>query len=816
MVRLPPEPTPLVGRVADIERVVHLFEGEGARLVSLLGPAGIGKTRLALACARATSDVETRFVDLTAAHGDEDVCTEVAAVLGVDLSAVADALAALGPTLLVCDNFEQALVAAPRLVSWLDRAPALRLLVTSRARLQVSAEVVHRVGPLPEAEELFVRRARSVRPSFVADAALADLLARLDGMPLAIELSAARMAVMSPAQLLARLDRDVLVGERTLRGALDSSWQLMSGPAREALARCGVFRGGFDLDAAEAVLGEGAIDRVQALVDQSLVRVVETPLGPRFAMYEAIRAYAVERLEAKGPAQSAHATWFLAAAEARRLAIDGPDGRTARSWLATERENLLAIREARPDLAEQVLWLLDPVLAARGPFGLHERWLDDALAARPSARGHLLRGALRRRRGRLDAAVADLERAVDLADGAVAAQARLELGIAVFEQGDHARAQNLHTEALERFRGLGDVRGEGCALGGMAIIDHERGRVDDAQTRYERALRLLREAGDERSVAVFLSNLGDLHLEHAQPGEARANYRRAKEIADGLGDARLAGVVLGNLGAVALDEGRHDDAVRLRDEAVECLRRVGDRRMEAVFTGYLGAALHARAEARDDADERTSARARYDAAIAHLEGRYAALFRAYRAALQTPEVARAALDALAGEADPVVTAVVALQRGRLDLASGAVDAARARLSGAVVASDDVRFARRLLSAALPDAPSRAGTAALVVEGALIAPPDGAAFDLARRPTLGRVFEGLLAQRLEAPGEPLDLDALLAAGWPGEKVLPDAAANRVYVAIATLRKLGLRSVLLSRELGYLLDPDVDLRVKGGRS
>ena len=578
---LPAEPNPLIGRAIELDRVAADL-AMGRRLITITGPVGMGKTRVARAAARACR-WPVVAVDLGAATGEDELVASVAEALAVGLAPhgdaatwVGDALAGRGDLLLLLDPFEAVVEAAPVLAAWLAAAPGLRVLVASRVRLRLAAEGVHPLGPLPEALALFAERARAVWPEFEVDDDARALVARLDGLPLALEFAAARAALVGSRALLERLDLESLGADRR------------DVPARQAT----------------------------------------------------------------------------------------------------------------------------------------------------------LRGAL-----------------------------------------------------------------EARVVGSQAILAHERGAADDAQILYEQALRVLRRVGDARAEAILVSNLGDLHLEQGRPAEARARYGRAEALLDALGDARVAGVVRGNLGAVALDEGRAEEAEALRREAVAAMGRVGDRRMEAVFRGYHGVALHAlgRGEA---------ARAAYDGAVAGVEGRFAALFAAHRAVLDLEGggdlgAAEAALDGAAQGADSALAAVVAVHRGHGALRRGDAEGARTCLATVGSPSDDLRFARRRLAAALDADLGGPSVAPLRLSAHGAVPPDGPAIDLERRPTLRRVLDGLVLRRRTAPGQPMDLEALLAAGWPGERVQPQAAANRVYVAIATLRKLGLRDVILSREDGYLLDPEVPL-------
>lgn len=828
---LPGETTPFIGRVADRARLAALFD-EGRRLVTVLGPAGMGKTRLAL---RFLAERAGRglFVDLTEVTAAEGIEGAVASALGATVSPgqpLGPLLAAQGPLLLVCDNFEQLVAHGPLTVGrWLDAAPALKVLVTSRERLGLGPEVVHVIEPLApdEALALLLQQTRALRPDFDPDpdtrGHLAELAARVEGIPLALELAASRLGVLSPEALIGRLAdrfavlrgarRDVTGRQATLWGAIDWSWRLLSGEEQAALSRCTVFRGDFDADAAEA-LGVD-LETAQALADKSFLRALP---GGRLGLFESIREFAAAHLEreARAEAEVRHEAHYLALGEAAAAGVHGPDGLRCRARLVVAQTQLVAVLERaleRRDAmaAVRTLASLHPVLTTRGPFEAHLRWLDMAvgLAAGTAveARALWLRGQLRRLRGRLAESHEDLrtaaERATAAGDRPLLAEILAEAGIVAHEMGELTLAGTLHDEALAIFRARGDRRGEGRALGSLAILNHEKGDVDAAQLGYERALNCVGAVGDSRSEAIFLSNLGDLHLEQGRLEEAREHYLRSRTALERLGDRRTAGVVTGNLGAVSQEEGRLDLAASQREAAVDAMRAVGDLRMEAVFRGYLGCALH-------EAGDVAGARAAYREAVEVLDGlsdrHFAALFLAHGAALAAATGERAAalrdLDRASVLGEAGVAALVEIHRGHLE-------DGQARALAASPRTDDERFALRLLRRALGavEPVSAAPERVLVVDAGRrrLTPPGGEAADLARRESLWRVLEGLLAEHAAHPGRPMPVEAMLAAGWPGERVLRGAAANRVYVAVATLRSVGLRDVLLSREGGYCLDP-----------
>ena len=938
------EHTSFIGRAADLERLEALYDGQGQRLVTLLGPAGIGKTRLSRRYGATQQWAgSVWFCDLSPATDLEGLCAVVASALGVTpppsaddeelLDVLAEALHGKGQALLICDNVEQVIQGAARAVeAWLTGAPELRFLVTSRERLRLPAEVVHELDHLSlpeegehpsEAVELFVERARQVRPGFSPteeDApVLATIVRQLDGLPLAIELAAARMRVLSPSALLERMgDRFALLRgthrgadprQATLWNALEWSWRLMSPWERRTLAQCAVFRGGFTLDAAEAVVqlsDQSApliMDVVQSLCDKSLVRTWEVAGGElRFGFYASVQAFAEKQLEAEGVDREALgerlARWALSAAERQAARAYGPAGREALAWLARERDNLSAVahealRRGDRSTALRALATLDPLVTSQGPYTHHLELLTRAMALDGEAEASLraraleMRGNLRRLRGQLDEALEDLGEALPLAreggDRAVEGSVVANLGIAVHERGRLDEAQALHAEARSIWAELGDRRREGRALGSLAILHQEQGRLDEAERCYQRALSIFKDEGDRRSEGIFLINLGELYKEQHHLPLARHHYAQALDIVQGLGDRRLEGVVMGNLGGIAQEEERLDEAQTLRERAVALLREVGDRRLEGVFTGYLGALHHARRHPERARDLYQDALTRLaEAGDRRFEGIFLGYLGAAEADLARAEAAKAAFarseERLVELGDPLLLTALALHRVHLQIATARAqerldDARRHRelarqmmisalRSGPGAAdeggaspgdpeatpaarSDEVRFALRLLEQhlealgdELPEEPvSRdvavreaapegaasgdeasgdeaeppAGALWVGRDGRAFRLPDGETVSLGRRRAPRLILQRLVELRLDEEAESLSVYELMEAGWPGEKLHPEAGTNRVYVAVTTLRNLGLRDLLVYRDEGYTLDPSVPVAV-----
>lgn len=863
-----------VGRRAELREIGELF-GRGERLVTVVGAAGMGKTSLARRFLETGGAGGGVFVGLEGARSAEDVVRAVAAAAGagagggaVSGEEVGEVLAGragraggAGGLLLVLDNLEQVLDGAAGWIgAWLGAAPQLRVLATSREALRIEGEVVLPLGPLAvdgelaesEAAALFLERARAARPDLVPQGealrAVGELVRRLDGIPLAIELAAARISLLSPAEILGRLDaplallrgrrRDQGGRQATVEGAVQWSWELLGAAERSVLSQASVFSGSFDFGAAQAVVRVSAaggaeppdlLELLQSLVERSLIRVDRER---RMSLFLVIRAFAAERLttQERRAVRERHARWAVATGAELARGFHGAAGAEARAGLGAMESELVAVVEGASGQAPDALAALHPLWVTRGPLQRYAQWLvrvgEGLEPGARSARRRLHLGALRRVQGRLPEAVAELTAAAEeaRAHGALAelAEAQAELGISEHERGDLAAAERWQRLALAGFEALGDRRGEGRVLGSLAIGLHERGEADEAVAGYEAALRQLRAAGDERSVGIFLSNLGDLHLEQGRLRAARDHYERARAALRQVGDLRIAAVVTGNLGAVLQDEGDLDAAARARQEAAEALGLLGDRRMEAIFTGYVGAARHALGAL----DEALPC---YESAAARLteagDRRFATLFTAHQGAAALAggdadagrRLLKAAAAAAAELADPEVLAVIRCHWGQVAVAEGQTEEARRILAEAQADAghDDLRFSARLLQAAIdPDSrpwrPEGARALLTRADGGALTSPEGARVDLSRKPTLRRVAAALLVARREHPGLPLGVEELLSAGWPGETPVGGSGANRVYVAIASLRKLGLRSVLLSQDEGYLLDPAIPLQ------
>jgi predicted ATPase len=620
--------SPLIGRQREVAAVQHLLGDEGARLVTLTGPGGTGKTRLALAVAEGIAERYRDgvwFVDLAPISDPNLVASSIADALGIrgrGTAAVTDALRdhlQAREALLILDNFEQVLSAAPLVVSLLTACPDLRVLTTSREPLRLRGEREFPVTPLPlpDAVALFVERARAVQPEFAASGDLAhavsEICARLDGLPLAIELAAARTRLLPPGAMLARLERrlhvvasgprDLPARQQTLRRTIDWSHDLLTPEEQHLFARLAVFVGGRTLEAIEAVcnadgaLADDVLDGVESLVGKNLLRQTEGVGGePRLVFLETINEYARERLEASGEAVSlrrAHAEYYLALAEASLPGLIGPEQGQWMARLVEEHDNLRAALGSARDLGENELWLqLAGALWRFWDLRFHHRegqaWLEAALAAD--------RGTLPVVRAKALAGVANLVRA----------------------QGDLIQAAAYQDEALGLFRAAGDQLGIARTLNDLANTVGDRGDFAGAIALYEESLTVAREIGASWECACALHNIG--LTAHLLDDNERADALLAEAVTQWLqlGDEVSRARTLDVSGEVAQCRGATEQAVALHEESLALRRDFGDRHGVALSLSNLGLTLLARSEGqRARASLQEALRLYHEAGIRH-------------------------------------------------------------------------------------------------------------------------------------------------------------------------------------------------------
>jgi predicted ATPase/class 3 adenylate cyclase len=597
---LPVQPTPLVGRERELSEVLELLAA--SRLVTLTGAGGSGKTRLAL---QAAAELVEEFKDgvwwisLAALREPELVEPTVAQVVGAR-DGLADHLRGK-QTLLLLDNFEQLLPAAPAIADVLAEAPELRLLATSRERLAIAAEHEYQVPTLVPAEAvaLFTTRARQLKGDFKPDEHVEEICRRLDGLPLALELAAARVKVLPPAQILARLGksldllatgaRDAPERQRTLRATIEWSYDLLADAEKELFARLAVFAGSFDLEAAEGVCDAG-LDTLASLVDKSLLRHTQ---DGRFFMLETIHEFAAEKLDGSGemrPSRDRHLEWFLAQA---RAAEEQLVGATLGHWLdrlAPDHDNLSAavrwsFEKGNAELALELVGRLWRFYEARGyqregryilERGLgHADQVTDLVRAKAAyslARLVDNEGEYEEAKRRFEESIASFRAAGDPV-GAV--RSLSDLGFTELELGNNARSESIAAESVRLARELGDTWLLSGALNNAGHVAMSQGKLDRARNHYAESLRLRREIADLRSVANSLNSLGWLEMTVSNLARAKAMLEEALDVARQIDDTESIAMALGNLGHVELQRGEHARAKAHLRDALALSRELG-------------------------------------------------------------------------------------------------------------------------------------------------------------------------------------------------------------------------------------------------
>ncbi len=628
----PIPPTRLIGRDRETTAVVRLLQQADVRLLTLTGPGGVGKTRLALAALAALRDAHpdgVAFVDLAPLRDPALVAPTIARALGLHAVVGVQEPRALLATwlrertlLLTLDNFEQVAAAAVLLAELIVECPRLTALVTSRTALRVRAEQQFRVPPLalpdpawdasPDhvadspAVQLFVARAQAVRPHFALRttdaAAVAEICQRLDGLPLAIELAAARVALAPPTALLDRIKRrlasfdgarDLPARQRTLRATIDWSYDLLDPGERQLFARLSVFVSGATLEAVEVVCGQrGApdvLDGLASLVDKSLLQRVDAGGESRVQMLETLREYAGDRLAASGEddiLRHVHAAYYVALAEAAEQALLGPEQALWLERLEREIDNLrsaLAWTRARAagpiatdsDLGLRLMGASWRFWHAHGRLSEGRRWLEDLLA---------LQGLPR-----------------DDAATAIRAKALHGAGWLTCEQGDYTQGVMLYEESLALWQRLDDKRGIAAALRELGIVANVRGDAR-ALPLLEESLALSRELGDASGIAAVLSYLGVAAFTQSRLEQAAALFEESLALGRERGDTRAVAYGLFMLGNVAHGQGEDTRATALLEESLTLSRETEDTPTSA----YALTLLAYMARARGDLDRATA------------------------------------------------------------------------------------------------------------------------------------------------------------------------------------------------------------------
>jgi predicted ATPase/class 3 adenylate cyclase len=582
---LPVVSSPLVGRAQELDELVAILSN-GTRLLTLTGPGGTGKTRLALQVAAelvGTLHDGVFWVPLAGLYDPALLAAEVAQTIGAP-----DDLGGFlrdRELLLLLDNFEHLLDAAPAVSAALASSGGLRVLVTSRTPLRVSAEREYRLDPLPtdDASTLFVERARGIGREVARDDTVGAICRRLDGLPLAIELAAARTKLLAPERLLERLEsvlplltggaRDAPERQRTLRATIEWSYDLLDDSGKKLFARLSVFAGTYLIAAAEEV-GDADLDGLAALVDTSLLK----PIGDdRLLMLETIREFAREKLDASDEAaelRERHARFFSALAEeayahrfeaevewSARLDADHDDLRVALHWLESNDE------DGAVALAGALGWYwLSRGLLAEGSGRLAGVLEGSQATDRARARALTASGALRARHGDVPGGRAQLEEAVELwrelDDRDELASALDVLGwLLIYDAGSDAAALEAFERSLELRRQLGDPAGEIRALVGVAQMLVALGESGRAEAMSRDLLEMA--DGDPRTEHYAFHFLADCALIRGDTEEAEERYRESLRAALPLGDVIETGFEVEGVAMAAAGNGDFERALRL-------------------------------------------------------------------------------------------------------------------------------------------------------------------------------------------------------------------------------------------------------------
>jgi predicted ATPase/class 3 adenylate cyclase len=609
---LPQQLTTFIGREQELKAAAELLRN--ARLVTLLGMGGLGKTRLSLQIAADALDTYPDgvwFVDLAPIRDASLVPSVVATTLSVQEEAGRPLIQTLRghlksrKTLIILDNCEHLIDACASIANaLLQAAPQLRMIATSREALRVPGEQVYQVSPMPapdrsagveallrsDAVRLFVDRARLHKATFElveAEApAVAELCTRLEGIPLAIELAAARMRTLSVADINTRLrdrfklltggGRVLLERQQTLRALVDWSYDLLSAGEQVLFDRLCVFAGGFDVASAEAVCGveplagDDVLDLLTSLVDKSLVTLDETAADSRYRTLETIRDYAREKLQARGEADAIavrHCDYFLTMAKAANKGMKGPE---QPQWIGRAEAELDNLRAA---IALALEGRVDPVLAVKLVVALQSFWL--------------LRGYCTEARGYVRAALAKAP--VTASD--VAHAHALYVGAALAAgQGDHAEALRMLEACLELRLRIGVPVDIAATLSTLSLVRLRIGDAAKARESEQEALRLFREIGEPIGEAIGLLHLGQIALDVAQDDEAQRYFEACLAIAKRTRHREIESECERMLGEIALDNGRVDAARARFQRSLDLCREAGDRRDEATSLWWLARA----------------------------------------------------------------------------------------------------------------------------------------------------------------------------------------------------------------------------------
>ncbi|MEC7985580.1 MAG: tetratricopeptide repeat protein, partial [Myxococcota bacterium] len=629
----------LVGR-RTLKKQIHRDLSNGKRLISLIGTAGVGKTRLALEVLHEKSeeDIRTFFCDLTEASDALSLSRLVAKTLDVHLH-TKDPVAQLGEyfkehrSVLVLDNAEHVVDIVGQIIQeWFSAAHSLQIITTSRLKLNIPKESIFSIQPLSllEAIELFLNRGKAVRADFALTpqnrTVVGKLVQRLDRLPLAIELAAARLNIFSVQEIEERLNaRFSLLRSRddstqALQGALDWSWELLKPWARAALSQSSIFHGGFHIKAAESVLHMNVhpdippvFDILHDLCENSLLRKDLSIEGEaRYSMLESIRAYALQRLQShtnideKRPNQISyrevghrHARYFSRFGQPQKLdSLDGFDGSILRQKLFLELDNLVvATKHGTGNSAPLCCLAALRILAMKGPMTLGIDIANRVLAMKDVSPSHVTLLQLERTRllriiGQVEEArsnIPTVEILRSMESNQLRADYMIELGNIERAQSNTDRARELYEEALGIYQGLNDQRGCAEALSGLGYASQLKYDYTKALECYQTSLVIVKEIGHRVLEGKILGYMGSFYKRRGKYSDSLSYYQESISIAREIGDKRNEGIFLGNVGNVYQAWGKPQEAKSHYQRSLLIVCEIGDKKHEGSVLGNLGA-----------------------------------------------------------------------------------------------------------------------------------------------------------------------------------------------------------------------------------